>query len=670
MRNLAWDDALWGLAALSVDPSGLRGIWLKCSLGPVMQEFLDWLRALKADSLKVPCNVDTERLLGGLDLALTLQMGRPVTQKGVLAQNHGRLLICPMAERLPVATASILSQVLDSKVVNSHFGHDTEPALFGLVAIDESTAQENPIANSLSEQLAIWIDLSLVNPGVNANDETLDMLERVERRLKTDPFAYSQEIDQLKLEDPHAREICELAQGFSIQSMRAPLYAARLSSVLAVLRGSKKVEAQDLGRAARLVLTPRAKSIPRMEQETQQDSNESSQYPDQPLPPPPSPELQNETSETQKSSDEQEQDQAQEQEQKQEPQQLGAQGEEEHKELETQQVPQDKSKNTDQSLNQSNVPNPVSVKELETSILQAALATLPIGLLNQLNQGQSHSKKGASGRVGDIQKGAKKGRPMPPVQGLPQNGNRIHILATLRHAAPRQKIRSSYPNLQTTSKLKQNVSPPGPTVNRLKILSEDFHIQRFAKRSESCIIFCIDASGSAALERLAEAKGAVELLLKDSYARRDHICVISFRDKTATVQLPPTKSLVRAKRQLQALPGGGGTPLATAMKLAHETARHATNQGMTPTLVILSDGRANVTLQGEGSRSTAKAQALICASQWRASQLKGIWLDTSARPDPQAQEIALAMGANYVPLPLASSQRMANAVQSIQNLNG
>ena len=349
MRNLAWDDALWGLAALSVDPSGLRGIWLKCSLGPVMQEFLDWLRALKADSLKVPCNVDTERLLGGLDLALTLQMGRPVTQKGVLAQNHGRLLICPMAERLPVATASILSQVLDSKVVNSHFGHDTEPALFGLVAIDESTAQENPIANSLSEQLAIWIDLSLVNPGVNANDETLDMLERVERRLKTDPFAYSQEIDQLKLEDPHAREICELAQGFSIQSMRAPLYAARLSSVLAVLRGSKKVEAQDLGRAARLVLTPRAKSIPRMEQETQQDSNESSQYPDQPLPPPPSPELQNETSETQKSSDEQEQDQAQEQ----EPQQLGAQGEEEHKELETQQVPQDKSKNTDQSLNLS-----------------------------------------------------------------------------------------------------------------------------------------------------------------------------------------------------------------------------------------------------------------------------------------------------------------------------
>ena len=83
---------------------------------------------------------------------------------------------------------------------------------------------------------------------------------------------------------------------------------------------------------------------------------------------------------------------------------------------------------------------------------------------------------------------------------------------------------------------------------------------------------------------------------------------------------------------------------------------------------MLSDGRANVTLQGEGSRAVAKAQALSWATQWRWSQLGGIWLDTSARPDPQAQEIALAMGAHYVPLPLANSQRMAGVVKDIQGL--
>ena len=236
-----------------------------------------------------------------------------------------------------------------------------------------------------------------------------------------------------------------------------------------------------------------------------------------------------------------------------------------------------------------------------------------------------------------------------------------------KHAAPRQKIRNLSNNELNPDATSDKPLNEG-AVRRLKIFSEDFHIQRFAKRSESCIIFCSDASGSAALERLAEAKGAVELLLKDSYARRDHICVISFRDKLAQVQLPPTRSLVRAKRQLQALPGGGGTPLAGAMKLALETATQARNHGMTPTVVMLSDGRANVTLQGEGSRATAKAQALNWASLWRACQLRGIWLDTSARPEPQAQELALAMGASYVPLPLANSQKMANAVQKIQNL--
>jgi len=75
-----------------------------------------------------------------------------------------------------------------------------------------------------------------------------------------------------------------------------------------------------------------------------------------------------------------------------------------------------------------------------------------------------------------------------------------------------------------------------------------------------------------------------------------------------------------------------------------------------------------VTLQGEGSRPIAKAHALTWAKQWRATQLPSIWLDTSARPDAQAQEVALAMGANYVPLPLATSQRMASAVQSLQGL--
>ncbi len=627
MTNLAWDDALWGLAALSADPEGLNGIWLKSPIGPVMEEWLNWLHALKGDSSKLPSNVDTERLLGGLDLALTLQLGRTVRQKGVLAQSKGRLLICPMAERLSQLTTSILTQTLDSKEVHSHFGHETQEANFGLVAIDESGVQEESLSPGLAEQLSIWLDLSRINPNTNACDETLDMLERVEKRLRLDDRYYSEKVKTFKLNDAHAREICELSQGFGIESMRAPIFAIRLATVFALLRDSLSIEAEDLGRAARLVLTPRATSMPQMDSDPTDQQQSTSEQVD------PHPPAEPQAAEPPVHDQNEGKSQADDQEALDYP-----------------------SSQDSTDLSQS------EIKELETSILEAALATLPAGLLSQLSSGQSIPKKGAGGRVGDLQRGAKKGRPLPAIKGLPQNGNRLHILSTLRHAAPRQRIRGNetYSPTQTPSK-------PIGSNNRLKIRSEDFHIQRFAKRSESCIIFCIDASGSAALERLAEAKGAVELLLKDSYARRDHICVISFRDKAALVQLPATRSLVRAKRQLQALPGGGGTPLASALKLSIDTALQARQHGMSPTLVILSDGRANVTLQGEGSRPIAKAQALTWAKQWRATHLKGIWLDTSARPEPNAQEIAMAMGAHYVPLPHANGQKMAKAIENIQS---
>jgi magnesium chelatase subunit D len=201
----------------------------------------------------------------------------------------------------------------------------------------------------------------------------------------------------------------------------------------------------------------------------------------------------------------------------------------------------------------------------------------------------------------------------------------------------------------------------------LAIRTEDFHVHRYAENSPTCLIFAIDASGSAALHRLAEAKGAVELLLAQSYARRDQVCVIGFRGTSAEVLLPPTKSLVRAKRSLAGLPGGGGTPLAKAIAQSLHVALAEKRLGHAPSLVMLSDGRPNVTLQGQGGRAQALEDALTLARQWRAHGLPAIWLDTSARPEPQAQQLAQVMGARYVPLPLANGRRMAQAIQSVQS---
>jgi magnesium chelatase subunit D len=285
-------------------------------------------------------------------------------------------------------------------------------------------------------------------------------------------------------------------------------------------------------------------------------------------------------------------------------------------------------------------------------LLEAALASLPPDVLAQLAQNSTTQiKGGGQSRSGDLRQSRSRGSPLPPRPGLPRQGARLDVLATLGHAAPRQKLRTPLASSQGAA-------------SRLAIRAEDFHIHRFAERTQTCLIFAIDASGSAALHRLAEAKGAVELLLAQSYARRDQVCVVGFRGTQAEVLLPPTKSLVRAKRSLAGLPGGGGTPLPHAMKLALEVALQQRRLGVTPSLVMLCDGRANVSLQGSGGRAQAFQESLSLANAWRSQGLQSIWIDTSARPEPQAEQLAQAMGARYVPLPQANSQRMAQVVQA------
>ena len=603
--NLAWDDALWALAALHIDPVGVRGIWLRSPHGPVRDEWLTLLQHLRPGVRRLPNNIDSERLLGGLDLSATLNTGRPVTQAGLLAQSDQSLLLAPMAERMAPEAAAILSQVLDSGLVTPHGGGDAQDARLGLIALDEALEDEPAMAETLQERLGIWLDLRHLGRQAQASDEVLGLIgvlcspdeeadeerQNIIKRLRT-----------LRLNDEQIQAITQMAQAMGIASLRGPLACVRLACVLAALRESDEVQDQDLGRAARLCLTPRATQMPAP--------------PEQEAPP----------------------------EQAQEPQEPPPEHPPEHPEEEP--APPDQEPPSE-SPEEDTLP-----QEMGELLLEAALASLPPDVLAQLAQSnKTKIKGGGQSRSGDVRQSRSRGSPLPPRPGLPRQGARLHVLATLGHAAPRQKLRTPL------------VSSQG-AASRLAIRAEDFHIHRFAERTQTCLIFAIDASGSAALHRLAEAKGAVELLLAQSYARRDQVCVVGFRGTQAEVLLPPTKSLVRAKRSLAGLPGGGGTPLPHAMKLALELALQQRRLGVTPSLVMLCDGRANVSLQGSGGRAQAFQESLSLANAWRSQGLQSIWIDTSARPEPQAEQLAQAMGARYVPLPQANSQRMAQVVQA------
>ncbi len=196
------------------------------------------------------------------------------------------------------------------------------------------------------------------------------------------------------------------------------------------------------------------------------------------------------------------------------------------------------------------------------------------------------------------------------------------------------------------------------------IRPDDIRITRFRQRTETTTIFTVDASSSSALERLAEAKGAVELLLAEAYTRRDKVALVAFRGAGAELVLAPTRSLVRARRGLAALPGGGGTPLAAGIDAAGQLALGVRRGGGTPVVVMLTDGRANVARSGIAGRERAGEDSLKAARLFREADVRAILIDTAQRPQDSARRLAAAMGARYLPLPHADAGAMSAAIRS------
>jgi magnesium chelatase subunit D len=299
---------------------------------------------------------------------------------------------------------------------------------------------------------------------------------------------------------------------------------------------------------------------------------------------------------------------------------------------------------------QPDQPLEIDAQTLADMVLTATEAAIPAGLLARLRSAATEraARPTAAGRTGAFRSAGARGRPSGISAGAPKGSARLNVIETLRAAAPWQGLRGR----------------AGSGDARVRVSPEDFRVTRYKQRAQTLTIFAVDASGSSALNRLAEAKGAVELLLADCYVRRDQVAVIGFRGKTAEVLLPPTRSLVRAKRSLAGLPGGGGTPLATAIDSAAALADLSRRRGETPTIVMLTDGRANVARDGSPGRERAHANALQAARGLGALGVASLFVDTSPRPSDLAKAIAAGMRAEYIALPFANARSLSAMVRA------
>lgn len=280
---------------------------------------------------------------------------------------------------------------------------------------------------------------------------------------------------------------------------------------------------------------------------------------------------------------------------------------------------------------------PGNIKDIVEAAQAIFQPDLPTVVARNTGLGQQTGRR----NPGKRSKHMSHGRPVGVRRGRRDEIRRLSMRDTLVAAATKQTLRAA---IRARTSIPQSGNRP------VKITTDDFRVLRRSAPRRVTTIFVVDASGSHAVGRLAEAKGAALAMLQSCYERRDRVAVICFGGDSATTVLAPTPAPARAAKELHLMPSGGGTPLASALLLTQGMVRQVTKEGDTPFLVLLTDGKANIALNGQAGRTAAAEDAKTMALATAALGIDCFLIDTGRRPSPPCQELASNLNARYLHL--------------------